>query len=138
MNKDAPLHCQTRYSETPLPRDARPFSVLRLKVYPIGIPLTYFCVLWKNRKLLKSRPATHEPSARNSGFGEAFPHWEQLTSTRGGEKEDVDARWSVPELIPSILLWKDYRESWDPAIRFCLAARVLVVACYFSTDSVGK
>lgn len=139
-----------------------PRRTLHLKVYPIGIPVAYFCILWRERESLNpllrdsaksaqgvqseaTSPERRLPTGRRvsgeeeergrEGGGRGQEYWQEEEQAAGVEDggsvsddqeedeekeeeeekarendEDVDARWSVPELVPSILLWKDYCE----------------------------
>lgn len=101
------------------------FFVRRKQVYPIGIPILYAVILWKNRELLNPRivRCNAEPdSGRESMGGEVDPTAVLCTAPKLGTKksyspeelgeleERVLARKKHPELVPSMFLWKDFGE----------------------------
>ena len=101
--------------------------VAAAKVYPVGIPVLYAVILWKNRALLNPRIHTDPDGANEAatradpaGGGE-IPSTVLSTTSKGQTNtytfeelqeldEKVKARTANPELIPSMFLWKDFGE----------------------------
>ena len=97
-------------------------------MYPVGIPVLYAVILWKNRQLLNPRIRT-EPSGADEAATRAhstgrdgIPSNVLSITSKGQTKnrytfhelqeldEKVKARRANPELIPSMFLWKDFGE----------------------------
>ena len=94
-------------------------------MYPIGIPLLYAFILWKNRQLLNPRLAAAARAERGQSVedgkeddqetegvdqsntsGQRRKH---LSPLEEGELEKmVKLRRTNPELVPSMFLWKDF------------------------------
>lgn len=106
-----------------------------LKVYPLGIPVTYAAILWRKRDLLNPRihtGAMSEPiqseetaiTAQSGGEAGIFSR-EFCTASKGQTKTDlspqelkeleerVNARKEHPELTPSLFLWRDFGEGLE-------------------------
>ena len=94
-------------------------------MYPVGIPVLYAAILWKNRELLN--PCIHtglDESGETPTTGSDNPSAVICASSKGRAKnvyspeelqeleEKVQARRVHPELVPSMFLWKDFGESW--------------------------
>lgn len=91
------------------------------QVYPIGIPVLYAAILWKNRELLNPRIHT-EPDVVDEAAAGADSFVTLSTTSKGQTKknysfeelqmleEKVKARRTHPELVPSMFLWKDFGE----------------------------
>ena len=96
-------------------------------MYPIGIPLLYAFILWKNRHLLNPRlvAAARARQGRQVEEGEEGDQETKVADqiNTGGqrrkslsllEKEELEKmmklRRTCPELVPSMFLWKDFRE----------------------------
>lgn len=100
-------------------------------MYPIGIPVLYAAILWRNRELLNPRI-----NAQPSGADEAAPTADYasgnddssetvLPTSKGHTKSSysseklkelerkVKARSENPELVPSMFLWKDFGEGYE-------------------------
>lgn len=99
-----------------------------VKVYPVGIPLLYALILWKNRDLLNPRIYTAQGGANgaaaqgdSSGDESAAAVLcitskslmkSKLSPQEEQELEEkVQARRENPELVPSMFLWKDFGKS---------------------------
>lgn len=106
--------------------------LIAAKVYPIGIPLLYAAILWKNRKSLNPRiqsrvgPRTDasgedtesDDPERNGGKRSA----KAAKASEGQAKQGLSAkeleeleervkkRRENPDLLPSLFLWKDFGE----------------------------
>ena len=107
------------------PELSQPFPC-RFKVYPVGIPVLYAVILWKNRKLLN--PRIHfDSDGADEGSTRADPAGGDgtlATLSRGQAKrrhshlelqelaKRVKERRANPKLAPSMVLWKDFGESW--------------------------
>ena len=109
---------------------SRPLSY---QVYPVGIPVLYAVILWKNRELLNPRIHVEPDSAGEAAMesdpapatGDEIPSATLATASKGVTKkiytfeelqeleEKVEARKVNPELVPSMFLWKDFGESFD-------------------------
>ncbi|CAM9638404.1 unnamed protein product, partial [Laminaria digitata] len=81
----------------------RAYAGIMILIYPIGIPILYAAILWKNRELLNPRIDTvptgaDEEETRNSYSSEELQELE----------EKVKARREHPKLVPSMFLWKDF------------------------------
>ena len=98
------------------------------QVYPIGIPVLYATILWRNRDLLNPRISSDgntTPFATGAGSrsGDENPASVFCTASKGRAKnllsledmqeleEKVEARRENPELVPSMFLWKDFGET---------------------------
>ena len=96
-------------------------------MYPIGIPLLYAFILWKNRHLLNPRLAIaarteQERQAEESEEGDQETERVDQSNTDGQKKKHlslleeeelekmVKLRRTNPELVPSMFLWKDFSE----------------------------
>ena len=95
------------------------------QVYPVGIPVLYATILWKNRKLLNPRLHTTpdeatraEPDRRDDmpstilcitpkGQARSSYSYEELQELQA----KVEARREHPKLVPSMFLWKDFGEN---------------------------
>ena len=104
--------------------------VAAAQVYPIGIPVLYATILWKNRELLNPciQPHADESgdttASGDSVNGDVDPSPKTCTKSKGQTKnvysseelqeleEKVQARRVHPELVPSMFLWKDFGENW--------------------------
>lgn len=88
------------------------------KVYPVGIPTVYAIILWKNREILNPQQQSSAPSqtARDGeqdvSIARRLRSWMKTKAPRSSEDatKKSDKRRLVPELAPSMLLWKDYCE----------------------------
>ena len=81
----------------------RAFALLTPQVYPIGIPLLYAYILWKNRDSLNPRP-------RASAGGESGSEDGSPAKTQETLEETLKRRRENPDLVPSMFLWKDFGE----------------------------
>ena len=105
-----------------------------LKVYPIGIPVLYFLILWTKRELLnpriysagekegRSARARDDTTRTDIGEGNDIASVIVLTASNGQTKaywsrqelqeldEKMKARTKHPELVPLIFLWRDFGE----------------------------
>ena len=101
--------------------------VVAAKVYPVGIPILYAVILWKNRELLNPRIHTKPVGADEAATrgdptkGDGNPSATRSIMPKGQTKqyspeelqmleEKVKARKKHPELVPSMFLWKDFGE----------------------------
>lgn len=112
------------------------WCIFPLKVYPVGIPVTYFCILWRDRESLRPAPAEHNSPVRNEELEAAIPHEGPLAGVRG--EEGLDTRWSIPELVPSILLWKDYSELWISLTKLAFCHNCLCGSPVFTKNEIGR
>lgn len=89
-------------------------------MYPIGIPLLYGYILWRNRESLNPRVRAggdnggeqQQPGA-SSGSALSFlkPKKEYPTKESVEElHERLEKRKQNPDLVPSLFLWKDFSE----------------------------
>ena len=87
-------------------------------MYPIGIPLLYAFILWKNRHLLNPTLAAaarveqeREAEEGKEGNQETGQRRKNLSPLQEEELEKmVKLRRTNPELMPSMFLWKDFGE----------------------------
>ena len=96
-------------------------------MYPIGIPLLYAFILWKNRHLLNPTlaAAARAEQERQAGDGkESDQKSEDVDQSNIGgqrmkhlsllQKEELEKKVKLrrtnPELVPSMFLWKDFGE----------------------------
>ncbi len=81
-------------------------------MYPIGIPLLYAYILWKNRESLNPSQALKEfPRPESESEGEAAESGgRSLPNEPEGLKEKLEKRRQNPDLVPSMFLWKDFGE----------------------------
>ena len=97
-------------------------------MYPIGVPLLYAFILWKNRHLLNPTLAA---AARAEQGRQAEEGKESDEETEGVDQSNTDGqrrkhlspleeeelekmvklRRTNPELVPSMFLWKDFGET---------------------------
>lgn len=80
-----------------------------VQVYPIGIPLLYASILWKNRVALNP-PVQGNADSTSGGIrllelGGFF----RKESAEEVEKR-LELRKQNPDLLPSMFLWKDFGE----------------------------
>lgn len=91
-------------------------------MYPIGIPVLYAAILWKNRELLNPRIGAQPVVVGEVATRAEASIFHSRTSkghTKNGYssqelkelEEKVQARRVHPELIPSMFLWKDFGET---------------------------
>ncbi|CAM9313997.1 unnamed protein product, partial [Laminaria digitata] len=84
------------------------YAGLMILVYPIGTPVLYAAILWKNRESLNPRILTGPDGVDESATGaeKAKNYWssQELQTL----EEMVKARRENPELVPSMFLWKDF------------------------------
>ena len=80
-----------------------PYNVVAAcQVYPIGIPVLYAFILWKNRALLN-------PSIDTQSVGDDGDVKPKLSPKKLQEHEEkIKARRDHPDLVPSMFLWKDF------------------------------
>lgn len=113
-----------------LPLNYIDLSLAACQVYPIGIPILYAVILWKNRELLNPRIDTvpagvdEEETRVNAGSGDdllstmpvlCISSKSQAKNSYSSEElqelaEKVKARREHPKLVPSMFLWKDFGE----------------------------
>lgn len=80
-------------------------------MYPIGIPLLYAIVLWKNRHFLNPTvQADVGLGVEDRGRTRTFSR-RNITSDED-LKERLRKRRENPDLVPSMFLWKDFGERW--------------------------
>lgn len=86
-------------------------------MYPVGIPLLYFTILWKNRHLLnpsvRANPETdeHGQPASADSIAPATITQTVLSPELARELEErVKMRKLNPDLMPSMFLWRDFGE----------------------------
>lgn len=104
-------------------------------MYPIGIPVLYAFILWKNRALLN-------PSIDTQSGGEGGDAKHKLSREELQELEEkVKARRNHPELVPSMFLWKDFGKALKgtqllETFRFQMAHTCFVHSFLFFCPSV--
>lgn len=77
------------------------------QLYPIGIPVLYALILWKNRHSLNPRV---QPNVdEDSGGGKVPKEAQQTASETLGAK--LVKRSKNPDLMSSMFLWKDFSET---------------------------
>ncbi|CAM9298394.1 unnamed protein product, partial [Laminaria digitata] len=97
----------------------RVYSGFMILVYPIGIPVLYAAILWKNRELLNPRIEAQPVVVGEVATRAEASIFHSRTSkghTKNGYssqelkelEEKVQARRVHPELVPSMFLWKDF------------------------------
>lgn len=101
---------QYAFDELSLPasfcRNFASHSGATCQVYPIGIPVLYAAILWKNRELLN-------PRIDSQPVGEDGHAKHKLSPQELQElDEKVEARRANPALVPSMFLWKDFGKSF--------------------------
>ncbi|CAM9194141.1 unnamed protein product [Ectocarpus fasciculatus] len=82
------------------------YAGVMIMVYPIGIPLLYTFILWRNRESLNPRVkpgAVGNPRADGSTARSTY----KATFSEDLE-EKLEKRRRNPDLIPSMFLWKDF------------------------------
>ena len=96
-------------------------------MYPIGIPLLYAFILWKNRHLLNPTLAAAARAEQERQAEEGKENNQETEgvdqSNTGGQRRKhlsplqeeelekmVKLRRTNPELVPSMFLWKDFGE----------------------------
>ncbi|CAM9559605.1 unnamed protein product, partial [Choristocarpus tenellus] len=92
------------------------YAGIMILVYPIGIPLLYFAVLWKQREKLDPKPDnTILEGAAPGGSAEDISQralWQRKKQkeqmTEWELKERVRMRGQDPDLTPTLFLWKDF------------------------------
>lgn len=85
-------------------------------MYPVGIPLLYAFILWKNRHSLNPRVRADanadegiSPGPDLSSSWTKHYYFDKESATELHEK--LEKRRENPELVPSMFLWKDFGES---------------------------
>ncbi len=108
------------------------------QVYPIGIPVLYAYILWRNRESLNPRVRAdcadggeqeQQEGAASSGAAFSFlkAKNEYLTKESAEElQERLEKRKQNPDLVPSMFLWKDFSEKNELRIH---AERILI-SCF--------
>lgn len=77
------------------------------QVYPIGIPLLYASILWKNRHALN--PPAHDTADLSSSKSKLSVLGGLPTQKTAEELEErLEMRKQNPDLVPSMFLWKDF------------------------------
>ncbi|CAM9662612.1 unnamed protein product, partial [Choristocarpus tenellus] len=95
------------------------YAGIMILVYPIGIPLLYFVILWRHRTKLDPKaestilesaaPERREALGKNMNERELWQQRKQLEQMTEWElKERVRRRGYDPELTPTLFLWKDF------------------------------
>lgn len=80
-----------------------------IQVYPIGIPLLYAIVLWKNRHSLNPRVQADVGRGQEGEGAKAFSSC--LIKSEESLKDRLQKRRQNPDLVPSMFLWKDFGEN---------------------------
>lgn len=82
------------------------------QVYPVGIPLLYAFILWRNRESLNPRAVTVAATTGSRPDEEAAKSDSTLEEQEQelGLEERLERRAQNPELVPSMFLWKDFGE----------------------------
>ncbi|CAM9831277.1 unnamed protein product [Scytosiphon promiscuus] len=83
------------------------YAGVMILVYPIGIPLLYACILWKNRMALN--PRVRDTTDSTSGVSR-LPMVRGFAANESAEEleERLEMRKRNPDLVPSMFLWKDF------------------------------
>ena len=79
-------------------------------MYPIGIPLLYAYILWRNRESLNPCAQTPDTSSRSRlsiSTRSEYP----VRESQAALEERIEKRRQNPDLVPSMFLWKDFGES---------------------------
>ncbi|CAN0016842.1 unnamed protein product, partial [Sphacelaria rigidula] len=111
-------------------------------VYPIGIPLLYFFILWTNRESLNPtlearKRAETEAAAELEAAAEAGDSMEEAEKL----EERIRQRRQNPDLVPSMFLWKDfgadmyYYEVIECGRRILLTGVLIFIAPYSSAQA---
>ena len=84
-------------------------------MYPVGIPLLYAYILWKNRDSLNPRVLAGGNADEDVSPGPAFSPWTKKDYYLDKESmaelhELLRKRKENPDLVPSMFLWKDFGE----------------------------
>lgn len=83
-------------------------------MYPVGIPLLYGYILWRNRDSLNPRVQADTNADERAGTGSVFSFLSKgdpLTKESMEElQERLAKRKQNPALVPSMFLWKDFGE----------------------------
>ncbi|CAM9812841.1 unnamed protein product, partial [Ascophyllum nodosum] len=119
----------------------RIYAGFMLMVYPIGIPLLYAFILWKNRHLLNPTlaAAARAEQERQAGDGKES---DQKSEDEELEKK-VKLRRTNPELVPSMFLWKDfgpdlyYYEVIECGRRILLTGVLIFIAPYTASQAAA-
>ncbi|CAM9190562.1 unnamed protein product, partial [Ectocarpus sp. 8 AP-2014] len=83
------------------------YAGIMIMVYPIGIPLLYSVILWRNRESLNPPAEAStlvDSSANERKISKAYKP--KLKSEDLEEK--LEKRRRNPDLVPSMFLWKDF------------------------------
>ncbi|CAN0338896.1 unnamed protein product [Ascophyllum nodosum] len=119
----------------------RIYAGFMLLVYPIGIPLLYAFILWKNRHLLNPTLAAAARVEQDNTGGQRRKH---LSPLQEEELEKmVKLRRTNPELLPSMFLWKDfgpdlyYYEVIECGRRILLTGVLIFIAPYTASQAAA-
>ncbi|CAM9899962.1 unnamed protein product, partial [Laminaria digitata] len=114
------------------------YAGIMILVYPVGIPVLYALILWKDRELLNPRIHVEPDEADEEAT---------TADAAGGDKilseleKQVKARKANPELVPSMFLWKDfgpdlyYYEVIECGRRILLTGLLIFIAPHTATQA---
>ncbi|CAN0479076.1 unnamed protein product, partial [Discosporangium mesarthrocarpum] len=105
LREDYSISCDTKEYQ-----GYRVYASIMVLVYPVGIPLLYFWILWRNRSKLNPKldSTVHTPG-HTQPQPTMTPQEEILYNKELQAK--VSSRKKDPDLAPSLFLWKDFGPS---------------------------